>query len=72
MFCNHKWGKITEDGYQHCEKCNKARFSKVCDHVWETINELTQTVQDGWGSRQMYKIYIQKCKKCGEMTKYKF
>lgn len=70
IFCNHTWGRVTEDRYQYCEKCGKAR-RLPCDHVWENINKIKQTLSDGFTKQESY-IYLNRCKKCGEMTKYKY
>lgn len=66
MWCNHKWNKVSEDRYQYCEKCNKARFfSKKCNHFWEIIKEYEE---DG-DYLTPDKIFISRCKNCGELTK---
>ena len=72
MWCNHKWGKVSEDEYQYCEKCNKARFvPKQCEHVWEEVRNYTETVYTGMG-REQNMIYLSKCNKCGVMNKNTF
>lgn len=65
-------GTISEDRYQYCQKCNKARYvKKECDHVWEEVKEYRETIQNGFGIQQNT-IFLTKCKNCGEMCKNTF
>ena len=65
--CNHKLGKVENDGYQYCDKCGKASIAP-CNHDWEKMHDLEST------SRLMNTgpiafIYIHKCRKCSEIKK---
>jgi len=60
-FCWHKWGEV-KDGFQYCKKCGLA-LSISCNHIWNTISEGDIVHSD----KIVGKMYIQKCKKCGEI-----
>jgi hypothetical protein len=75
MFCFHKYGRRTNDGYQYCSKCGKAR-KFPCVHKWKMIKEVFIYYGDGWnipsindannqlptGSKRIYE-----CEFCGTM-----
>jgi len=74
MWCNHKWGTISEDRYQYCQKCNKAKYvPKQCEHNWETIKEYKQIIntQTAYGKHEdINPVFICRCKKCGEFERF--
>lgn len=65
MFCFHEYGKVESDGYQYCRKCGKARKVE-CNHTWEIIEKWNRGVSTA--TSFVSKIYILRCKKCGEIT----
>jgi uncharacterized OB-fold protein len=66
MFHKCKYGKV-EDGYQYCLKCGKAILAPQpkCQHKWIREEEIEIT-SNGW---VLGKLYIDCCKKCGELNK---
>ena len=70
MFCNHKYGKVQEDGYQYCTKCNKA-IAAPCPHKYERIKEYlnTRILSSGGGSKQSIQQveYHLQCGHCGDI-----
>jgi len=65
--CRHERLSDVKDGYQYCEKCNKAFEAPVveCQHHWvERANLNTENIRFG----NVYQIiFVLKCKKCGEI-----
>lgn len=68
FWCKHKYGKIEKDGYQYCEKCNKA-FHPIykCSHIWKHKYHIKLTNWD----RVIGHEFVLQCKKCGEIKKVK-
>ena len=72
MFCRHKYGKVQEDGYQYCTKCNKAIVAP-CPHTFTRLGTFEGTrINRTTGSRQEYIEYHLQCTKCGDMKKETF
>jgi len=71
-----KYGEVQEDGFQYCEKCNKAITPGIqpCQHKWKTIETSPITTFGRLGDRgkriTIGKLYIQECEKCGTMQDY--
>jgi len=70
FFCKHTWGEINDHGYQTCKNCGKVHYAgfSECIHEWDVHDTL-----DGksmW-SAVLIRIYIMRCKKCGEMKNFK-
>lgn len=63
MFCFHKYSEI-KDGYQYCNKCNKAIYIK-CMHEWEIITsyELGKRYSYSYSNTTVGLFYVLKCKK---------
>jgi len=71
MFCICKYGKIQEDGYQYCIKCNKARKPKPvkCSHSWKIIEQGDKKIRDKRisGFKIVGKMYVLQCSHCGDI-----
>lgn len=72
-----KYGEIQKDGFQYCEKCNRAIQPRTqsCQHKWKTtetssITTYRKDIINDKGSITG-KLYIQQCEKCGKMQDYK-
>ena len=64
MFHIHRFGPIDNKGYQYCLKCGFAH-APPCVHIWENLESYTI---ERFG-RHVANMYIQQCKKCGELRK---
>lgn len=69
MFCICKYGKIQEDGYQYCIKCNKARKPKFvkCSHSWEVIEQYDKKIKEEDRFKIIGKMYVLQCLHCGDI-----
>lgn len=71
-FWGHKFGKITDDGYQYCGRCGLATKPSpphpcANGHQWETESSLGYTGYDTWGEGHWrdWKL-AQVCKRCNQ------
>ena len=71
LFHTHKYGEIDSNGYQYCTICNKAIFiaTPKCNHVWEDIEKIGHS--NRFNPNGYFKFtYIQRCRKCGELSQF--
>ncbi len=62
--CKHKWLPVDMFGYQHCEKCKIALCVGIpCKHNWEVY----ETSDAHRGGKYVGKLYVLRCKVCGEL-----
>lgn len=67
MFCIHKYGKVQEDDYQYCTKCNKA-ISVSCLHKWDTVSKYKNTIISIYNRKENMEYHL-RCINCGIVKK---
>ncbi len=71
-FFGHKLGKVTEDGYQYCERCGTAIKPYPCTkgHVWrdDATQGYLETRYNGYGQKRenQSRQTFQTCTRCGD------
>ena len=60
----HKWGDVL-DRRQRCERCGIARVVE-CPHAWQILEKIAGEYVFFGG---FAKIYIMRCKHCGDVKK---
>ena len=67
LFHIHEYDPIDNQGFQRCHHCGKVRFvaRPECDHVYY-VRDMLQIKDMFVGVRT---VYIQECKKCGNINK---
>ena len=68
--CSHTFGPAV-DRTQTCTKCGMVRVIE-CPHVWEKGGDHAISHTDIATGKEIItlKIYIRKCSKCGELSKF--
>ena len=67
--CSHKFGDIQKDGYQYCQKCNKA-ISIPCNHKWEEQKEYSKTIVSNATLKDIGLSLVLKCERCGDLKTF--
>jgi len=69
-FFGHKFGKLTEDGYQYCERCGIAVKPNPCaqGHKWQTKSVMPYKgqyndygIEKHWADNKLSQV----CEHCG-------
>lgn len=70
LTCQHTWGDVDTRGYQSCTKCRKSVYVGFpeCIHIWDIHDTIVG--KSMWHALDT-KIYIMRCKHCGEMRNFK-